>query len=235
MRIGVCVAVILGVGMVAQGYVVVNVSAPTPVTEPFTGELLDAYTVSLTAEGLNLLGQPAEVIALDVRFDSSSEKLHQLAEYKSGFGAHCTPTPMNDLAAEGFPADYVAADSHFLITSADAMWPTGKYANEDLNESYLPRDGHDVWHSWGTYLKSDSMGLSEPVQASTVPLARIVIPRGSLPGTVLMTGLVAGTLDVDPFDIGVILIPPIPEPGTLVLLVFGVELLARNVRKGGSK
>jgi hypothetical protein len=233
MRIGVCVAVILGVGMVAQGYVVVNVSAPTPITEPFTGELLDAYTVSLTATGGGIFED--KVTAVDVRFDSASEKLHQLAIYVAGFTGERNhdPTPMNDF--EAWLADYVAADSHFLLSSADAVWPSGKAADEDMSESYLPRDGYDVWHSWGTYLKSDPMGLSEPVQASTVPLARIVIPRGSLPGTVLMTGLVATTLDVDPFDIGVILIPPIPEPGTLVLLVFGVELLARNVRKGGSK
>jgi len=223
--IGVCMAVVLGVGVVAQGYIVADVSAPTPVTDPFTGVLLDSYTVSLTATGVG-----ETVTAVDIRFDSASRKLHQLAFYGCFWTKHYLPTPMNNMPAEGWPAEYIAADSHFLIASADAVWPTGKAASEDMSESYLPRDGYDIWHSWGTYLKSDPMGLAHTVQASVVQLARIVIPRDSLPGTVLMTGIVE-SIWTDPYqDIGVILIPPIPEPGTIVLLALGGLAFVRRRR-----
>jgi len=227
MRIAICMAVILSVPMVAQGYynyIGVHVSAPTPVTEPFTGEALKSYVVSLEAPGVG-----EKITALDVRFDSPSGKLHQLAAYKSGFGAHYTPTPMNDLAGQGWPAEYIAADSHFLMTSANAVWPSGKAANEDLSESYLPRDSYDIWHSWGTYLKSDPMGLDYTLQASTVPLAQIVIPASASLNDVSLTGMVATNQSPDPYIID------IPEPGTMGFLIFGIGVLARNVRKGGSK
>jgi len=217
----VALVAIVSFATVAQAGLIVNVSAATQVTDPFNGALLDSYTVSLTATGVG-----EKVIAVDVRFNSASQ-LHQEMSYKPGFlPPHYIPTAMNDMAAAGFPAEYIIADTHFLMTTGQVVWP-GAAATEDLDETILPRDSFDVWHSYGTFLESHPMGFAGTIQASTVQLAQIVIPRGSPKGTVLLTGVAATNLSSNPLNIGVI---EIPEPATLGLLALGGLAVLRQRR-----
>jgi len=210
----------------AQAGIIVNVSAPTPVADPFNGALLDSYIVSITATG------GGEVVtAVDVSFDSPSGKqLHQEMTFKPGFlPPHYNTTAMNDMAAAGFPADYIAADTHFLMPTTLVVW-SAAVATEDLDETILPRDSFDVWHSYGVSLKSNPMGLSNALQTSLVQLAQIVIPRNSQPGVVELTGTVATNQVGNPVAFNKVYIPPIPEPATLVLLGIG-SLLGLRRRK----
>ena len=202
---------ILAFTTLGQASVVLHLSGPTSVADPFTAGALKSYTLSLQATGVG-----EKITAVDVRFQGP---LWQEALYKSGFGAHYVPTPMNNMAADGFPPEYIVADTHFLLTSAQAVWPTGKAANEDLSEAYLPRDSYDVWHSQGTYLKSDPMGLADAVQAQTVALVQLVIPASyAISSVSWMSGSVATNQMQNPQ-----VIPQfaLPEPATMMLLLGG--------------
>jgi hypothetical protein len=219
---------IVSFATLAQAGIIVSVSGPTPVTDPVTLTTFDSYTVSVTADGLIAPGLPAEVTAVEVSFDGP---LQQIMFWKPAFGSnpHYTPTPMLETAT--WPAEYLAVDSHFLLSAANVVFSTAP-ATEDLTEASSFRDPDDVWHGPGTYLMSGGMGLTATVKAATVQLAQIVIPAGSLPGTVVLTGTVATNAAgvTDPFHITPPVQIPVPEPATLVLLGIG-SLLGFRRRK----
>jgi hypothetical protein len=211
-------AVVFGCSISSQASVIIHLSGPTLISDPFTLGPLKSYTVSLEATNTG-----EKITAVDVRFEGP---LWQEAYYKSGFGPKYVPTPMNDLALEGWPAEYIAVDSHFLISSLQAVWPTGKGAGEDLSESYLPRDSYDIWHSQGTFLKSDPMGLSDILQNKTVILAQLVIPSSYEVSSISwMLGSVATNQIPNPQIIPKFLLP---EPATIAMLIMGSLLLIRR-------
>jgi hypothetical protein len=209
---------IFGFATVSQAYpitethirphLVIDVTNNGQVTDAFTGESLQYFTVTLSTGGYG-----GEIAVMDVSFDGP---LHQSMFWVNGFPPHpnYTPTPLNDFP--GWPANLVEVDSHFLL-SPQVLFTVGQAATEDMSESYLPRDEFDVWHSWGTYLKSAPMVLLSEAQAPTIVLAQLLLPADPPEGTVLMTGMI-GTSWLDSIELGVI---EIPEPATLLMLVGG--------------
>jgi hypothetical protein len=222
---------IVSFATLAQAGIIVTVSGPTSVSDPVTSTALDSYTVSVTATGFQDGGVlPAEVTAVDVSFDGP---LHQIMPYKSAPAwPKYTQTPQDQLALDAWAADYIASDSHFLLSAANVVFGAG-VATEDLTAPPSAfRDDDLLYHGPGTYLRSGAMGLKASVKAATVQLAQIVIPAGSLPGTVVLIGTAAtnGAGVTTPFTISPPVQIPVPEPATLVLLGIG-SLLGLRRRK----
>jgi hypothetical protein len=116
---------------------------------------------------------------------------------------------LNDLA--DWPADYVAADSHFLLSAAQVMFST-TVATEDLDKPNAIVDWDGLLHGWGTYLRSGAMGFRGllGVQQPSVALAQIVLPHGSDPDWVFINGQIATNQMKDPYTLGGPQTSPVP-------------------------
>jgi hypothetical protein len=200
--------------------IVKHVSGPTAVIDPVTLATLDAYVLSLEST------DGGKITAVDLDF---AGPLMQIMFWKPAFGSnpHYTPTPLLDTAT--WPPEYLAVDSHFLLSAGDVVFGAA-VADENLTEASSFRDPDDVWHGPGTYLKTGAMGLKEPVQGVTVALARIVIAHGADPRTVTGIGEVAtnGPGVTDPYQLPTFYIP---EPATMMLLLGGSLLGLSRRRK----
>jgi hypothetical protein len=190
--------------------IVKHVSGPTAVIDPVTLATLDAYVLSLEST------DGGKITAVDLDF---AGPLMQIMSFKSAPAwPKYTQTPQDQLAVDGWPASYIAVDSHFLLRAVDVVFGAA-VATEDLTATPF-RDDDLLYHGPGTYLKTGAMGLKEPVQGVTVALARIVIAHGADPRTVTGIGEVAtnGPGVTDPYQLPTFYIP---EPATMMLLLGG--------------
>jgi hypothetical protein len=190
--------------------IVKHVSGPTAVIDPVTLVTLDAYVLSLEST------DGGKITAVDLNF---AGPLMQIMPYKSAPSwPKYNPTPQDQLAVDGWSADYIASDSHFLLRAVDVVFGAA-VATEDLTAPPSAfRDDDLLYHGPGTYLKTGAMGLKAPVQGVTVALVRLVIAQGADPRTVTGSGDVATDVVTDPYPLPTFYIP---EPATMMLLLGG--------------
>lgn len=168
------------------------------------GALLDQYTISLLPDA------GAKITAIDLVFSGG---VYQV-QLGGAFGS-VTRTPAIDNLA-GFPAAYVAADSHSLIPSTGYS-PAG--AAGVLNEDAL--SGLSTGVPGGGVVPSLSLknlGINNQVLGA-LSLAQIVLPRGA---TATFTGFVATSNDGGvPIAVSGT-IGAIPEPASIAMAGMGL-------------
>lgn len=196
---------VLAVPAIAEaGVLLLGTSTPVRVTAPSDvgGAELERYKISLQADA-------GEVIrGISLIFQGG---LHQV-QIGGAFGS-VIRTPSID-ALSGFPAQYVAVDTHALISSTDLIIPPSV---GELSEGALA--GLSPGMPGGGIVSTftlQNLGLSASQQKNVVDLAQIVIPRGQY---VSFSGLISTSNDGgSPIPIQSMVVP---EPATIAMAGLG--------------
>jgi hypothetical protein len=169
------------------------------------GALLDSFKFSLQADA------GAVITAVDLVFAGG---VHQV-QLGGAFGS-VTRTPSIDNLT-GFPAEYIAADTHTLIASTDFVVPSGvgSLTEDALSGLSSGAPGGGIVPK----LTLQNIALGGSKQTNLVDLAQLVIPRG---GLITFSGTVATSNDGGvPVAISGV-IQAVPEPATLAMAGLGL-------------
>lgn len=199
MRAGLTMVAVLALATAANA---LNITAVDDGGVPVAGLAgYSGYTVSLVTD---TAGQPAG--AWDGGFFGPMNQI-------KAFGALSTPTMTN----AAFLAGDIGKDSHFLLTDAQIIVPSGGAPTED--------GGAVAPGSLGTFL-TGIFAIDNAARQDTLPFAYLVIPDGQ------QVHMLGGTSDpagqtLFPIDLWI----GIPEPASLILLgLGGLGVLVRRRR-----
>jgi hypothetical protein len=188
---------LFAMGVSAVNAASISVSPKTVIDDPFNPAIkLDQYTVTLNGDG-------ATILSIDAEFTGNLWQVQT-----GGLGGTQTTPMLANVAA--FPANFQAADSHFLTAFViPAAAPS--------EGAIVPGPGAGGATGATAFLRTAPVAFPAEVQSGTIIFANIVLPAGQ---SAQFSGIVGVSGSTDPAPISGV-VGFIPEPAS-----FGMASMA---------